>query len=147
MTEDQHSPGQTAIPSGNAPFHISSFSAGKWIMCLYGCVCVCVCVSVCKTLVWTRLMKKYEVSCFYGFHGVNCTVACVFHYRKAESGDVLSCVCARVGVHACVCVYAGSACMHASVPIAVLVFLYALAVFFFFFFLHSLFPSPLYDVK
>lgn len=25
VTEDQHSPGQTAIPSGNAPFHISSF--------------------------------------------------------------------------------------------------------------------------
>lgn len=41
VTEDQHSPGQTAIPSGNAPFHISSFSAGKWIMCL------CMCVSVC----------------------------------------------------------------------------------------------------
>lgn len=34
VTEDQHSPGQTAIPSGNAPIHISSISAGKWIMCL-----------------------------------------------------------------------------------------------------------------
>lgn len=40
VTEDQHSPGQTAIPSGNAPLHISSFSAGEWHLC----VCVCTCV-------------------------------------------------------------------------------------------------------
>lgn len=56
VTEDQHSPGQTAIPSGNAPFHISSFSAGKWIMCLCVRLCVCayVCASVCKIFCWDQ---------------------------------------------------------------------------------------------
>lgn len=45
VTEDQHSPGQTAIPSGNIPFHISSFSTGKCVcVCMGVCACVCVCL-------------------------------------------------------------------------------------------------------
>lgn len=40
VTEDQHTPGQTAIPSGNAPLHISSSSAGEWIVCVRVHVCI-----------------------------------------------------------------------------------------------------------
>lgn len=95
VTEDQHSPGQTAIPSGNAPFHISSFLVGKWI------VCVRVCLFVCKISFGFKV-----IVCFSWFLLVFthiCMVACVF-IRDRQSGVALFlylCVCTHSFMQVC----------------------------------------------
>lgn len=124
VTEDQQSPGQTAIPSGNAPFHISSFSAGKWIMFLD----LCACLSVCTFFVGFR-MKLTMHFLFLRFsyckrHGCMCLFT-----RRAQWCSSSLFVC----LHACI---------HAGALKAVLVFLCVPAVF-----LDSLFPNRLYDVE
>lgn len=101
VTEDQHSPGRTAIPSGNAPFHISSFSAGKvYRMCLRTCVCVCVWLCVCKILVGFRMTCVY---CFWGFHTINCMAECVFSRGGPYSVALSLCLCNCVHAYMQVC--------------------------------------------
>lgn len=83
VTEDQHSPGQTAIPSGNAPIHISSVSAGKWIMCL--CVFPVFEVFILQTATLQRVLVREGSS--------NAAPVCMFVCMQA-------CRCA----HNCPCV-------------------------------------------
>lgn len=83
VTEDQHSPGQTAIPSGNAPFHISSFLVGKCIVCVH------VCLFVCKISFGFKIIYIVFFSWFYGFHTHLHGCMC-FYQRQAARRSSLS---------------------------------------------------------
>lgn len=102
VTEDQHSPGQTAIPSGNAPFRILPFLfLLLWIGCTHTRMSVKSLLGFEAWILYSFLFSP--LSFFYTFDAQKCTLASVFREIPASAPH-----CLWLRLCRCACVSDGS---------------------------------------